>query len=316
MIRALTKGTILWGFGRVPGGPHLYRHLTRKTLGTQATHVDKLARVWTGYAPLLASLGVKWEGAEVGFVEGGWTPFPFLLSYLMTGNGGTVWNEEADLDDRYVRHSVEFALDAPGFEGILDPERRAILRTEEAGLITIQDVLTFTGGEAHHHVDSTKLPSEASRYDLVHSGGTLEHFRRERLDPFIGECFRVLKPGGVASHVFDHRDHLYHADKAYWFLNHLRFSDRQYEFLFGHPLIYHSRLLPAEMVSMFEAAGFETLTVRRRVLPDQRVAESPEDFHDAILGLPREKLSRRFTGMTDEDLRTAAAHYVFRKPTS
>jgi hypothetical protein len=45
MIRAIAKGAVLGVFGRLPGGPKLYRSITRDRLGTQAMHVDKLARV-------------------------------------------------------------------------------------------------------------------------------------------------------------------------------------------------------------------------------------------------------------------------------
>jgi hypothetical protein len=52
VIRAVAKGAVQLGFGRAPGGFAAYRALTRGRLGTAATHVDKLARVWPGYVAL------------------------------------------------------------------------------------------------------------------------------------------------------------------------------------------------------------------------------------------------------------------------
>lgn len=57
MLRALAKGALLTAFGRLPGGPRFYRTLTRDVMATQATHVDKLKRVWPGYVEVWQSQG-------------------------------------------------------------------------------------------------------------------------------------------------------------------------------------------------------------------------------------------------------------------
>ncbi len=61
MIRALLKSSLLFTFGRLPGGASFYREFTRDKLGTQATHVNKLERVWPGYVDV-------WTGAKCGLV--------------------------------------------------------------------------------------------------------------------------------------------------------------------------------------------------------------------------------------------------------
>ena len=66
MLRAALKGGGLFVMGRVPGGPHLYRELTRNWMGTQATHVDKLQRVWPAYAEVWRTeCGLELEGLDV-----------------------------------------------------------------------------------------------------------------------------------------------------------------------------------------------------------------------------------------------------------
>ena len=60
--------------------------------------------------------------------------------------------------------------------------------------------------------------------------------------------------------------------------------------------------------------GFERVAVRRMTLPSRRYASDEEGLGDSELGIERAKLSRRFARATDDDLRTAAAHYLFRKP--
>jgi hypothetical protein len=77
MLRALAKGALLAGFGWVPGGPEAYQTITRDWMGTQATHVDKLARAWPEYAEVWsATAGLELEGLRVWVVEGGVDAFP------------------------------------------------------------------------------------------------------------------------------------------------------------------------------------------------------------------------------------------------
>ena len=155
---------------------------------------------------------------------------------------------------------------------------------------------------------------EGESVDLCHSGGILEHQSVEELRGVIAEIHRVLKPGGISSHVFDHRDHLYHADKRMWFLNHLRYSEGGYRLLFGHRLLFHNRLMPGEIENLFLESGFDKVAIRRLILADRPTyVDQPEEAIQGKLGLPRELLAPAFRGASDADLHTAAAHYIFKK---
>jgi SAM-dependent methyltransferase len=149
--------------------------------------------------------------------------------------------------------------------------------------------------------------------DLCHSGGALEHYAPDALDAFLAECRRVLRPGGLASHVFDHRDHLHHADAGLPFLAHLALSGPVYQALFGHALGYHNRLSPTQVAARFERAGFEPIAVRRLVYPARHYAADDARAAAGTPGLPRALLARRFRGLSELDLRTAAAHYLYRR---
>ena len=156
------------------------------------------------------------------------------------------------------------------------------------------------------------LPLADASVDLAHSGGAIEHLEPVVLEAFAAECHRVLRPGGVASHIFDHRDHLHHADRSWPFLAHLGLRESAYRALRAHPLGYHSRLSPTRVAAIFEAAGFEAIALRRLVIParcyvDDAVALQAEP------GLPRWLLAVRFRDMSDLDLRTAACHFLYRR---
>lgn len=312
MFRALAKGAVLAAFGNAPGGAAFYRALTRERMGTQATHVDKLSRVWPGYVSVWRErCHLQLEGADIWVHEGGFTPYPSLITYLLTGRGGTVTNIEARVLDRYVARAVNGALRTFPSETI--PRARRDRLEALRWTPVARDALAAIGASVLEHIAVTPVPLPSASQDLCHSGGALEHLHRDELVAFLAECRRVLRPGGVASHVFDHRDHLHHADARLPFLAHLALPDAVYGPLCGHPLGFHSRLTPTEVQQLFDAAGFERIAVRRMVLPSKKYVD------DAAVaasqpGLPRALLAPRFRAMTDIDLRTAAAHYLYRNP--
>ena len=314
MIRALAKGAMLFAFGNIPGGAHLYREITRSKMGTQATHVDKLKRVWPGYVKIWmgADCGLKLEGLDVWVHEAGWTPYSPLMNFLLTGKGGTVTNSEGRILDRYLSRAVNGALETAEQLKLRTLERiQAVegLRWEPK----IENALKALHADSLVMKSRSSVPLPDSSFDLCHSGGALEHYKPDDLALFFKECFRVLRPGGIASHVLDHRDHLYHADKKIDFLSHLSLSEPMYNLLLGNALTYHNRLLPGQVMTLFEEAGFELIKVRRMVLNPQRYVPD-EEVAGCQAGISRSRLAKRFHTMPEIDLHTAAAHYLYRKP--
>ncbi len=307
MIRAIGKGAVQLGFGRVPGGFAAYRALTRGRMGTAATHVDKLARVWPGYVAVWRRFGVELEGRDLWVHDAGATPFVHLAVFMITGRGVVTTGHERVLD-RYLARAREGVLAAAWLE--LPPARPDVIE----GLRWIagaREALAIVN--ARTHADSRTLA--AASIDLCHSGGALEHETPAALAAFLAEQVRVLRPGGIASHVYDHRDHLHHADRALPFHAHLAWPELAYRGVFGHALGYHARLSPAEVAAAFEAAGLERVALRRLVYDgDRRWVDDPEAALAGAPGLPRARLAARFRAWSEADLRTAAAHYIYRKP--
>lgn len=312
MIKGLAKGGLFATFGISHSTARLYRTITREWMGSQATHVDKLRRVWPGYVEVWNRLGVELGGATVWVHEGGWTPFPFFANYLVTGSAGVVTNHEGRMLDRYLARAVNGAVtcELPEFLPLAERRRHLEpLRWTE----TVADAVAELGGALHQGVAVASIPVESDSVDLCHSGGTLEHYRPSELESFLAEAYRILRPGGTMSHVFDHRDHLHHADAGWPFLRHYSMSDLSYRILCDNPLLYHNRLLPGEVAETFASAGFERIEIRRMMLPAKRYVIDGFDMSDGEHGINRSKLAHRFASATDDDLRTAAAHYIYRK---
>ena len=312
MLRAMAKGTLLFGIGNLPGGARLYRKLTREWLGTQATHVDKLERVLPGYLEVWRGrCGLKLDGLDLWVHEPGWTPFWGLASSLLTGRGAALTNVEATLQDRYLDRAVAGALGCALPAGLVPAGRRERIASLRGGG-SARAALAGLGCRIHESVQPGCIPLPDASADLVHSGGALEHYPEAELEAFLGECRRILRPGGLASHVFDHRDHLRHADRRWPYLAHYAWPEPLYRRVFANPLLHHARLLPTEVAQRFERAGFEPVAVRRMILGGGYADEAA--VLAAAPGLPRWLLEPARRGCSELDLRTAAAHYLFRKP--
>ncbi len=313
MVRGLAHASLLFAIAHLPGGPRAYHAVTRGLLRSQRRVLEKLGRVWPGYARVWGErCGLELEGCRIWVHEPGWIPFAPLASYLLTGRGGFLTSTGDPPSDRYVRAAVDAAGKA---DFALDPARGPERRATLAGLAgaTVCELLRTTGAEAASGVDPARLPLGTGSADLCHSGGALEHHRADLLAAFLGESFRVLRPGGVISHVFDHRDHLRHVDARWPFLLHMSLPDPVYRAAFGHRLLFHNRLAPAQVMSLFEGAGFQRLAVRRFVLPDKRyVDEGASTAGEA--GVPSWLGTGRLGALSTEDRHSAAIHYLYRKP--
>jgi SAM-dependent methyltransferase len=273
--------------------------------------IRKLQRVWPSYVRVWRErCGLEdLEGRTVWVHEPGWVPFAPLASFLLTGRGGIVTAAREGLSDRYVRAAARGVL-AAGFE-VAAPERRAAIAALQSE--GVAEVLRVTGARVVTVRDPGRLPIAPGSVDLCHSGGVLEHQTPEALAAFLRASFVALRPGGIASHVYDHRDHLRHVDPGWPFLLHMALPGAAHRVCFGHPLLFHNRLAPAEVAALFEAAGFERIAHRRFVLPDKRyVDEGAAAAGEA--GVPGWLRTGRLSRLTDEDRHTAAVHYLYRKP--
>ncbi len=126
-----------------------------------------------------------------------------------------------------------------------------------------------------------EIPSAS--VDLLWSQAVLEHVRKRDFDLLLAEMRRVLRPGGLASHRVDLRDHLGGA------LNNLRFSERVWESEWmARSGFYTNRIGYDDMLRRFRDARFAI-----EVIGAERWASLPTQ---------RKHLARDFRNLSQENL--------------
>lgn len=137
----------------------------------------------------------------------------------------------------------------------------------------------------------SKIPSKS--VDFCFSNAVLEHIPKGDFSRLACELKRLLKPDGVCVHRVDLKDHLGGG------LNNLRFSEATWEGqFFNRSGFYTNRIRYAEMLAMFERAGFKCEVVRKATWNQLPIA--------------RTALAKEFKTLPDEDLLVSGFDMVLR----
>jgi hypothetical protein len=132
-------------------------------------------------------------------------------------------------------------------------------------------------------------------FQLVVSGGVLEHVHRDALPTLIGATRRVLQSGGWAVHSIDTADHLEHYDPTVSPKLYLSFSERTWKLLCANEVQYINRLQRGEWLDLFRRNSFEVVEEETRRVD--------------IAGL---KIAPRFAAMDRRDLECTVLRLALR----
>lgn len=161
---------------------------------------------------------------------------------------------------------------------------RGLTPPELSAACTLKDALELCNGQyLTAGIESWKtIPSNS--VDFVFSHAVLEHVRRNEFLVTQKECFRVMRPGSIASHRVDLKDHLGGG------LNNLRFSGGLWESnFFVNSGFYTNRIQFNGMLQKFKDAGFDV-----KVSEIRRWKELP---------IQRKKLAAEFREVSDVELK-------------
>ena len=146
------------------------------------------------------------------------------------------------------------------------------------------------------HPDGSLGQFADQSFQLVVSGGVVEHVKRETLPRLFAESNRVLQPGGWMLHSIDTSDHLSHYDASVCKKKYLSYSEPTWKYLFENEVQYINRVQRGEWLALFQNAGFELVEEESRQVD--------------ITGL---KLAPRWATMPPHDLASTVVRVALRK---
>jgi len=131
--------------------------------------------------------------------------------------------------------------------------------------------------------DGRSLPAENGSVDVIFSNNVLQHVAPPYVDPLLAEHYRVLRPGGIAVHLIDLRDHMHVVgddDVDGDWLEALQWSEPLFRAMFSKRSTAINRLRACEWRQRFELAGF------RIAFWDTRTFPLPHNFDRRQLHTP------------------------------
>lgn len=285
----------------LPGGVRLYRWLTASLFGTQAGMAAKWFRVFPAHVGVLQE--VFGDGARdlaLWCFDCGANPAAGYACAVGTDRPGLLTDRHDRLINRYVEVSRNLLREkGPALAELSKaPDGRVDELLGKSAAATAIASLEGVGMTYSKRHDLAAGPDWKGKIGCIFSAGTLEHYRPEELEKLIEVMRDSLMPGGVLSHVMDHRDHRWHADKTISPFLHYTMSDAEFLAKFGGPLDYHNRWLQSQWVAFFESHGFEV-----ECRPVFR-------YTDDLVPIDRETLAEPFRSAPENDLDCLVTHYV------
>lgn len=158
----------------------------------------------------------------------------------------------------------------------------------------VRELLVACGGEYCTEGLASWRTLASDSIDFVFSQAVLEHIRRSEFLDTMRECYRVMRPGAIASHRVDLRDHLGGA------LNNLRFRESIWESpFFARSGFYTNRIQYRPMLNILVEIGWEITEVSSQSWPD--------------LPTPLEKMAMPFRLLQEDELLVSGFDVVLKK---
>jgi SAM-dependent methyltransferase len=233
-------------------------------LDDRLAHARRHAEAWRQFRPGLPALSLE--------IGGGWVPV--VPSGLRLLGFGRILS--ADLHNRFRSEARQQLRDA------LASGQSADFLADPA----FPEHVSLLGGLA-------TLPGAS--VDFIFSNNTFEHIPRPELEALLGQCRRLLAPGGLMSHYIDMADHYSYFDPRISPWHFLRFSEAQWSWI-ENRIQSQNRLRLPQHRQLLAEAGFQLLAEERE--------SGPADAY------PRTKVHPDFQQFTEEENRVLYAHLL------
>jgi SAM-dependent methyltransferase len=302
MVKYLATAIALRGFSCTPLTRGLYRKLGN-TIGNQRRSSGRMPEYYPERVKRMLRLQRRYNIINNGdrIIELGtgwlhWEALTLRLFYEIEAVLFDVWdNRQLGGIKNYVRQLGPMLND--GFElSARELERAQSLIVDILRVESFYELYELLGFEyvVQNSGNLNVFPDGA--FQLIVSGGVLEHVKGEMLSNLIAETGRILKPDGWAVHSIDTADHLEHYDRTVSPKMYLSFSEDTWQRLFQNEVQYINRVQRGEWLELFKANGFKLIEEETR-----RVDISALTLAD------------RFTEMDKEDLECTVLKVALRK---
>jgi SAM-dependent methyltransferase len=120
-------------------------------------------------------------------------------------------------------------------------------------------------------------------FNIIVSGGVLEHIPASFAPEFVGNIARVLKPGGHSFHGINLRDHLYQYDRTVSPKQYLQYSYRVWKQWFENDVQYINKIQRSDWLALFETAGLKLIEeqIDTEDISGLRVARDYQKYHES-----------------------------------
>jgi hypothetical protein len=298
------KSLIRRSLTAAPGGHHLYRWLTAKVFGMQAGMATKWFRVIPNHVKVMQRyFGADARNVSMWCFNCGATPAPAYGMAVATDRPGLLTDQDDRMSSRYLGVSKRLLADkgpqlaelsgAPGDR--VESLMKQIPASGDAHAVMQGIGMTYSAD----HTTALQAPWRGN-IGLMFSTGAMEHYTPEQLEAWIAMVKQVMRPDGVLSHVMDHRDHRWHADKSIAPLLQYTLSEDEFKQVMGNSLDYHNRWLRSDWVRFFESHGYAVET--RTVIPN-----TPD-----LVQIDHGLLAPAYRHADESDLTSLVTHFMAR----
>jgi hypothetical protein len=307
------KGVVQGLLSRLPSGEVLNDGLQLLAGGRvdEARHIDmKFEGDWLVLMRVLRELKFDVRDQTLMEVGTGWLPV-LPLCFALCG-ARTV--HSFDLNRHLNRSAVPSVLDRLGLhlKAMADAcgQTEAEVRARHANLSEAcqhQDagmrILELAGIQYHAPADATCTGLPDQSVSLVFSNSVLEHVGASVLGPLMAESKRLLTPHGFALHSVNCGDHYAYFDRNITPLNHLRFTDRQWQ-RWNNNLLYQNRLRASDFPA---AARQQGLNVVHQIQTERQ---------DLLAKIPSNQIAPEFRHYDAADLSCTSITFAAQLPTA
>jgi SAM-dependent methyltransferase len=305
MVRYVSVAVALKCFSATPFTRGLYRQIANK-VGNRHRSGDSIPDYYVERIKRMLRLAHEHQivrhGDRILELGTGWLHWEALTIRLFWDVNAVLFDvwDNRQLDGlknycRQLRPIVHHDLDlSPAQRSRADALLEAILETS-----SFSELYELLGFEYVVEGSGSLEQFPDGAFQLVVSGGVLEHVAREGVPELMKQTLRILSPGGIAMHSIDTSDHLSHYDEGVSKKFYLRFSEPAWRLLFENRLQYINRLQRGEWLGLFEAAGFELI-----------------DEDSRKVDINRLPIADRYSHLDGQDLACTVLRLAMRKPFS